>query len=120
MINYYAKQAEGAIYKIDFDSKKFDRINYFGRIADSYYIDEDGILTVTTPSGEKTYEVHKGDLVLKMYSANGTYGDKEYFIVHCDDIIDYVNRYNTFVEENKKKKCADEETCCDVTSLADR
>lgn len=108
MVNYYAKQVDSDIYKVNFDTKKFNRINHFRRIDYIYFIDEDGVLTITTSNGEKTYDVHKGDIVLKMYSADEDYNNKEYFIVHNDDIIDYVNRYNAFIEEN-----TNENECCD-------
>lgn len=119
MINYYAKQTENYVYKVDFDTKKFNRVEHFGRMDYIYFIDEDGMFTVTTSDGEKTYEVHKGDLVLKLYSAGEDYDDKEFFIIHNDGIIDYVNRYNTFVKENKKRKYTDEAKCCgDVLTKA--
>lgn len=112
MINYYTNVDKGVLYKVDFELRKFNIIDYFSRIDYAYVVDEDGELTVTTKDGEKTYSVQSGDLVLRMYSVDGDYRNKEFIVIHNDEIKDYARRYKAFLEENSKKtECED----CDCT-----
>jgi len=103
MINYYTNVDKAIMHKVDFESRKFDTINCFSRIDYAYVVDEDGELIVTTKDGEKTYSVQSGDLVLKMYSLDKDYYNKEFIVIHNDKIKDYARRYKAFLEENSKE-----------------
>ena len=98
----------------DFESKKFNTVEYFNRIDYVYIVDEDGELIVTTKDGEKTYTVHSGDIVLRMYSLSKNYRDKEFIVIHSGELNDYICRYKAFLEENSKEvECKD----CDCAEI---
>lgn len=111
MINYYTTVDNALFHKVDFESKKFSTIDYFNKIDYAYIVDEDGELTVTTKDGEKTYPVHSGDLVLRMYSVDNDFYNKEFIVIHNDEIKDYARRYKAFLEENSKEVVC-EDCCC--------
>lgn len=114
MINYYTNVDKAIMHKVDFESRKFDTIDYFSRIDYAYIVDEDGELIITTKDGEKTYSVQSSDLVLRMYSADKDYCNKEFIVIHNDEIKDYARRYKAFFEENlKKTECED----CNCTKV---
>lgn len=107
MIDYSASVKRSEIYKIDFDSKKFERIDSYnnsGRIDRSYRIPEDGLFTIIKNNGEEeSFEVKKDDIVLRMYSTTEEYLDKEYIVIDNPLLKDYYIRYDTFEQERTGK-----------------
>lgn len=117
MINYYTNVDKGVLYKVDFESRKFDTIEYFRGIDYAYVVDEDGELIATTKDGEKTYSVQSGDLVLRMYSADDDYYNKEFIVIHSNEIKDYARRCKAFLEENSKKTECEDCDCAKVNHI---
>lgn len=111
MINYIADVKRSELYKVDFDSKKFDRLdshNCSNRLDYSYRIPEDGVLTVTKYNGEEeSFEVKKNDLVLRMYTSGKEYYDKEYIVISDPRLKDYYTRFDAYEQERIGKEMAE-------------
>lgn len=120
MINYIADAKRSELYKVDFDSKKFDRIDSYNcstRLDYTYRIPEDGLFTVTKHNGkEESFEVKKNDLVLRLYTAGKEYYDKEYIVISDPRLKDYYVRYDAYAQERIGEEMAQ---CANSADRAD-
>lgn len=114
MVKYCAKINNANIYKVDFEKEEFESVSYFSDIDYRYIIPEDGILEITDKNGnKKSIEVKQYDLLLKMYSTTGDYGDKEFIVIDNPELKDYYRRRIERLEADRKaRKVTTEKRCC--------
>lgn len=115
MTKYFADSDNSSVFKVNFEEENFDLLKYGSGIDYFYVIDEDGILTVKGKD-TKTIEVKAGDILIRMYGAVDIC-DREFFVFHCDGLLDYYNRRNKHIEECKNtsfsnKVCSDCDEAC--------
>lgn len=116
MVKYCAKVNNANIYKVDFEKEEFESVSYFSDIDYCYIIPEDGILEITDKNGnKKSIEVKQYDMLLKMYSTTGDYGDKEFIVIDNPELKDYYRRRIERLEADRKarKAVSGEKVCCD-------
>lgn len=110
MVKYYTNKTSYDIIKVDIENDSVQSLNRDANVDCIYFIDEDGTIIVKNDDKVEKIEVNAGDFVVKFYSVDGNYKNKEYFVIRNEGIIDYFKRYKTYIEESKKNKCCD---CCE-------
>lgn len=101
MIKYFINEGMSRMGRFNTETEEFDTIKYsIPRISDMYIAPEDGTL-----NGK---EVHKGDIVLQMYSISGD-GEQEIFIIADDNLKNYYIRAKEF----DKQKSVNNRIACD-------
>ena len=107
MIKYIATKASGDVFKANFEEYTVERVNYDSNIDYTYVIYEDGEWIV---DNNKLFDVNKGDIIIRMYSASEVWENKEYIKLSSPELIDYYERLKAYRESRDKDL---EKNCCD-------
>lgn len=110
MVKYYTKRTDYDIIKVDIENDLVQSIDRNANVDYVYFIDEDGTIIVKDDDKVEKIEVNAGDVVVKFYSADENYKNKEYYVIRNEGIIDYFKRYRNHMEESRKNKCCN---CCE-------
>lgn len=110
MVKYYTNRTNYDIIKVDIENDLVQPIDRNANVDYVYFIDEDGTIIVKDDDKVEKIEVNAGDVVVKFYSADENYKNKEYYVIRHEGIIDYFKRYRNHMEESRKNKCCN---CCE-------
>ena len=110
MTKYYTNRTDYNIFKVDTENDSVQSINRNDNVDYIYFIEEDGIVIIKDEDKVEKIEVNAGDVVVRFYSADENYKNKEYYVIRHEGIIDYYKRYRNHMEESRKNKCCN---CCE-------